>query len=223
MVAGVGWEEGLWAGAGDETGPKVGVEESLAHEVGSFEGGGRARGSVVGDKREKSGVFEGKRGSGKGERASQTRERPVDKEENVKATLVVRGRGEIEAPSTMLGPRLEGRVKGDNKLTGGMDGMGGKVVGGTMETMVGEERGVDGRGWRWLRVSSTCRRKSCQRLGGKEMWAAEKMEITWFLAVRIARSTGLERWLKGGTYWKVRLTERKKEVRSEEVSLSREM
>ena len=33
------------------------------------------------------------------------------------------------------------------------------------------------------------------------MWAEEKMEMTWFLAVRIARSAGLERWLKGGTYW----------------------
>jgi hypothetical protein len=61
MVAGVGLEEGLWAGAGYEVGPKVGVEGSSAHhKVGSFKGGGRARGSGVGDRREKSGVFEGK-------------------------------------------------------------------------------------------------------------------------------------------------------------------
>ena len=52
-----------------------------------------------------------------------------------------------------------------------------------------------------LRVSSAWGIKSCQRLGGKVMWAEEKMEMTWFLAVRIARSAGLERWLKGGTYW----------------------
>ncbi len=65
MVAGVGLEEGLWAGAGDEAGPKVGVEESSAHEVGSFKGGERARGSGVGDRRKKSGVFEGKEGIGK--------------------------------------------------------------------------------------------------------------------------------------------------------------
>jgi hypothetical protein len=65
MVAGVGLEEGLWAGAGDEAGPKVGVEELSAHEVGSFKGGGRARGSGVGDRREKSGVFEGKEWIGK--------------------------------------------------------------------------------------------------------------------------------------------------------------
>ncbi len=46
----------------------------------------------------------------------------------------------------MLGPRLagEGRVEGDDKLAGGVDGMGGEVVGGTMETMVGGERGVGG-------------------------------------------------------------------------------
>ena len=55
------------------------------------------------------------------------------------------------------------------------------------------------------------------------MWAEEKTAMTWFLAVRIARSAGFERWLKGGTYWKVRLAERKKEVRSDEVSLSRRM
>jgi hypothetical protein len=48
----------------------------------------------------------------------------------------------------MLGPRLsgEGRVEGDNKLAWGMDRMGGKVVGGTMEIMVGGERGVEGPG-----------------------------------------------------------------------------
>ena len=33
------------------------------------------------------------------------------------------------------------------------------------------------------------------------MWTEEKMAMTWFLAVRIARSAGLKRWLKGGTYW----------------------
>ena len=74
-----------------------------------------------------------------------------------------------------------------------------------------------------LRVSSACGIKSCQRLGGKVMWAEEKMEMTWFLAVRIERSARFERWLKGGAYWKVRLAERKTEVRSDEVSLSRRM
>ena len=68
-------------------------------------------------------------------------------EENKEAAVVVRGGGEIESASAMLGPRRagEGRVKGDYKLARGMDGMGGKVVGGTMETiMVGRERGVEG-------------------------------------------------------------------------------
>ena len=43
----------------------------------------------------------------------------------------VQGRGEIEPASAMLGPRRtsEGRVKSDDKLARGMDGMGGKVVG----------------------------------------------------------------------------------------------
>ncbi len=147
-VAGVGLEEGLWAGAGDEAGPKVGVEESSAHEVGSFKGGGRARGSGVGDRWEKSGVFEGKEGIGKMSKGLANARETGGGEENVKATVVARGRGEIEAPSAMLGPRLagEGRVEGDNELTGGMDGMGGKVVGGTMETMVGGERWVEGPG-----------------------------------------------------------------------------
>ncbi len=33
---------------------------------------------------------------------------------------------------------------------------------------------------------------------GKVMWAEEKTAVTWFLAARMARSAGLERWLKGG-------------------------
>jgi hypothetical protein len=95
--------------------------------------------------------------------------------------------------------------------------VGGEVEGHTVQTMVGREGRVRDHARIWLRVGI----KSCQRLGGKVMWVEEKTAMTWFLAVRIARSTGLERWLKGGTYWKVRLTERKKEVRSDEFSLSR--
>ena len=54
---------------------------------------------------------------------------------------MVRGRGEIEAPSAMLGPRLagEGRVEGDDKLAGRVDGVGSEVKGHTVETMVGRE------------------------------------------------------------------------------------
>ena len=67
-------------------------------------------------------------------------------EKDKEAAIVVRGGGGIEPASAMLGPRLagEGRVEGDNQLARGMDGMGGKVVGGTMETMIGRERGVEG-------------------------------------------------------------------------------
>ncbi len=69
-------------------------------------------------------------------------------EENMKTAVVVRGRGKIKTASAMLGPRLaeEGRVEGDDKLAGRVDGMGGKVVGSTMETIVGGERGVEGPG-----------------------------------------------------------------------------
>ena len=45
----------------------------------------------------------------------------------------------------------------------------------------------------WLRVSSVKGSKAGQRLGGKEMWHEDKMEIKWFLAVRMARSAGRER------------------------------
>ena len=142
----VGLEEGLGAGTCDKAGAKFGVEESTSHEVGSVEGGGGARSSGVGDRREKGGVFEGEEGIRKvGEGLTITRE-TGGREEDKEAAIVIRGGGEIETASAMLGPRLagEGRVKGDDKLARGMDGMGGKVVGGTMETMIGRERGVEG-------------------------------------------------------------------------------
>jgi hypothetical protein len=144
-VACVGLEEGLRAWVADEAGSKIGVQESTAHEVGTFNGGGRARGSGVGDRREKSGVFEGKEGIREVRKGLANAREVGGGEENIKATVVVRGRGKIKTASAMLGPRLarEGRVEGDDKLAGGVDGMGGKVVGGTMETMVCGERGVE--------------------------------------------------------------------------------
>ncbi len=137
-VACVGLEEGLRAWASDEAGPKIGVQESTAHEVGTFNGGGRTRGSGVRDRREKSRVFEGKEGIREVRKGLTNAREASGGEENIKAVVVVRGRGKIKTASAMLGPRLarEGRVEGDNKLARGMDGMGGKVVGGTMETMV---------------------------------------------------------------------------------------
>ena len=145
-VAGVELEEGLGAGTCDKAGAKFGVEESTSHEVGSVEGGGEARSSGVGDRWEKSGVFEGEEGIGiMREGLADTRETRGGKE-NVKAAIVVKGGGKIKPASPMLSPRWagEGRVKGYDKLARGVDGMGGKVVGGTMETMVGRERGVEG-------------------------------------------------------------------------------
>ena len=188
----------MGAGTCDKAGAKFGVKESTSHEVGSVEGGGGARSSGVGDRREKSGVFEGEEGIRKvGEGLTVTGETGGG-EEDKEAAIVFRGGGEIEPASAMLGPRLagEGRVKGDDKLARGMDGMGGKVVGGTMETMVGRERGVEGPRAEMVEGGS----KSCHRLGGKVVWVAEKTEMRWFLAVRMARSAGRERWLWGGTY-----------------------
>ena len=54
---------------------------------------------------------------------------------------MVRGRGEVEAPSAVAGPGLagQGRVEGDDKLAGRVDGVGSEVKGHTVETMVGRE------------------------------------------------------------------------------------
>ncbi len=148
-VAGLGLEEGAWAWAGDEAGNKIGVQESTAHELGTFKDGGRARGSGVGDRRETSGVFEGKEGVRKVRKGLTNAREASGGEENIKTAGVVRGRGKIKVTSAMLGPRLagdEGRLEGVDKLAGGVDKMGGEVVGGTTETMVGGERGVEGPG-----------------------------------------------------------------------------
>ncbi len=111
-------------------------------------GEGREAVGSLGDRREKSGVFEGKEGIEKVREGFADARETGGGEEDVKTTIVVDGGGEIKTSGAMLGPRLsgEGRVEGDNKLSGGVDGMGGKVVGGTMETMVGGERGVEGSG-----------------------------------------------------------------------------
>ena len=93
QIAGVGLEEGLGAGTCDKAGAKVGVEKSTADKVCAVEGGGGARGSGVGDRRKKSGVFEGEEGIRKvGEGLANARETGGG-EENIEATVVVRGRG----------------------------------------------------------------------------------------------------------------------------------
>ena len=72
-----------------------------------------------------------------------------------------------------------------------------------------DREGLGDQGRRWLRVSSAWGSKSGQRLGGKVAWQEDMMEIRWFLAVRIDRFAGRERWFWGGTYWKVRAMEEK--------------
>ena len=64
-----------------------------------------------------------------------------DGKENIVTAIVVYGRGEVETPSAVAGPGRagEGRVESDDKLAGRVDGVGGKVKGHTVETMVGRE------------------------------------------------------------------------------------
>ncbi len=93
QVAGVWLEDGLGAGTCDEAGVKVVVEESTAHKVSSVECGGGARRGGVGDRREKSGVFEGEEGIREVREGLANARETGGGEENVKATVVVRGRG----------------------------------------------------------------------------------------------------------------------------------
>jgi hypothetical protein len=63
--------------------------------------------------------------------------------ESVKTAIAVRGGGEIKTASAVFGPRLagEGRVEGDDEIKlAGMDGVGGKVKGHAMQTMVSREQ-----------------------------------------------------------------------------------
>ena len=134
-------QESLGAGTCNEAGTKFGVEKSTADKVCAVEGGGGARGSGVGDRRKKSGVFEGEEGIGiVGEGLANARETSGG-EEDVKTTVVVKRGGEVETPSAVAGPGRagEGRVERDDKLAGRVDGVGGKVKGHTVETMVGRE------------------------------------------------------------------------------------
>jgi hypothetical protein len=73
------------------------------------------------------------------------RETGGGEEDVVKAAIVFKSRGEIEAASAMLGPRLarEGRVESDDKLAGGVNGVGGKVERHTKKTTMSRERGVE--------------------------------------------------------------------------------
>jgi hypothetical protein len=59
--------------------------------------------------------------------------------ENIEAAIVGGGGGEVEASGSMLGPRFPslGGIEGNNKLAGGVNGVGGKAKGGTMQAMPG--------------------------------------------------------------------------------------
>jgi hypothetical protein len=57
---------------------------------------------------------------------------------------VVGSRGEVKTASAMLGPGFSGLggIEGNDKLAGGVNRVGGKAEGNTMETMPGRERWV---------------------------------------------------------------------------------
>ena len=64
--------------------------------------------------------------------------------ENVIAAIVSGGGREVEASGTVLGPRCHGLggIEGNDKLAGGVNRVGGKAKGGTMQAMPGGKRGV---------------------------------------------------------------------------------
>ncbi len=66
-------------------------------------------------------------------------------DKHMMATIVEERRGDVEAPNAVMVPRfaLSGRVVDHHKLSGGVDGVGRKIYGGSMETVPGGE----GRVW----------------------------------------------------------------------------
>ncbi len=121
------------------------VSPPVGNGVGGIWARGRARGSGVGDRREKSEVLEGKEGIGKVREGFADARETSGGEEDDKTAIVVGGGGKIEPASAVLGPRLTGerRVKDDDELTRGVDGVGCKVEGHTMKALVSREGRVE--------------------------------------------------------------------------------
>ncbi len=111
------------------------------------------------------------------------------------APVVGEGGGNVEAPGPMTGPRGTnlGWVMGDDKLSCGVEG-------GRRNQGYGHGSRANGR--RWFSVSWAKGKRVFQRLAGKEKCVVERVAMRWFFAVRMERSAGLVRWVKGGTCWK---------------------
>ena len=64
--------------------------------------------------------------------------------ENRVAPVVRRGGADVKSPFAMSRPRLPlfSGVVDDDELSWGVDGVGGKVVGGTMQAVPGGDRGI---------------------------------------------------------------------------------
>ncbi len=65
-------------------------------------------------------------------------------DKNKVAPVVGRDRADIKSPLAMSCPRLPlfSGVVDDDELPWGMDGVGGKVVGGTVQAVLGGDRGI---------------------------------------------------------------------------------
>ncbi len=95
------------------------------------------------------------------------------------STVVGESRAKVISAVSVWIPReaVVGSVKGKTKLTGGVERVGGEVVGKMMESRPSRERGVGRQGRMRLRVSSAWGRRRSQRSAGKSGWVEVKMEM----------------------------------------------
>ena len=98
-----------------------------------------------------------------------------------------------------------GLDSGGSKVTtnwpGGCRGWAAKSMGNLYSPAQAEMVGSGVHGRKWLREISAAGRRSSQRSGGKSGWVEEKVEMRWFLPVRIHRSATSVRCTPGGTNW----------------------
>ncbi len=76
---------------------------------------------------------------------------------------------------------MVGAVKSETKLTGGMEGVGSKVVGKMVEARPSREGGVGAPRAHDIKGQFGVREKRrSQRSAGKSGWVETKMEMSWF-------------------------------------------
>ncbi len=95
---------------------------------------------------------------------------------------------------------------GNNKLTGGVDGVRGKVEGSVVQAMPSRQRRVGFEGADVVKGEFDVGKEVRPAVGRKrDVDSRHNRDDVWFwerrMAVRIDRSAGRERWFWGGTYW----------------------